>query len=215
MKVQGSIAILCLAALTACGGHHNRPELIRPSTTVANWRSMATTADRAKLRDWREAWMTALGKARTENAAAVAVQGALFDPDRALPGAIPPAGRYRCRVFKLGANGTAMADFTSYPDFECRVDLEGDVSSFYKLTGPQRAVGLILHDSASRAVFLGTLRIGDEARQMQYGRDAQRDIAGIFERVGEKRWRLSVPYPQFESLLDVVELVPASDNPTP
>ncbi len=35
-----------------------------------------------------------------------------------------------------------------------------------------------------------------------------RDMAGVLERIGERRWRLVLPYPRFESLLDVVELVP-------
>jgi hypothetical protein len=44
---------------------------------------------------------------------------------------------------------------------------------------------------------------------MRYGRDADRDLAGWVERVGERRWRLILPYPRFESTIDVVELVPA------
>jgi hypothetical protein len=43
---------------------------------------------------------------------------------------------------------------------------------------------------------------------MDYGRDANRDMAGIVQRIGPRRWRLVLPYPHFESLLDVVELVP-------
>ena len=34
-------------------------------------------------------------------------------------------------------------------------------------------------------------------------------MAGYVERVGEKRWRLVLPWPKFESIVDVVELVPA------
>jgi hypothetical protein len=34
-------------------------------------------------------------------------------------------------------------------------------------------------------------------------------LAGYIERIGDKRWRLVLPYPRFESLLDVVEIVPA------
>lgn len=209
MTIRTAIGVsILIFGLSGCGRGIARP--MEPAPPVAaNWRSMATAADRERLRDWRKAWTTALAKARLKNAAAIAEQGALFEPDRAISGAVPPAGKYRCRVFKLGANGTAMADYTRYPDFECRVDQEGDVSSFYKLTGAQRPVGFFLRDTPSRAVFLGTLRMGDEMHQMHYGRDAQRDIAGIVERIGDKRWRLTLPYPRFESLLDVIELVPA------
>ena len=38
--------------------------------------------------------------------------------------------------------------------------------------------------------------------------DATRDVAGVVERIGPQRWRLVLPYPRFESLIDVVELVP-------
>jgi hypothetical protein len=32
---------------------------------------------------------------------------------------------------------------------------------------------------------------------------------GLFERVGPQRWRLVMPYPRWESTIDVMELVPA------
>ena len=57
-------------------------------------------------------------------------------------------------------------------------------------------------------MFLGTLVLGDETRAMQYGRDQDRDLAGWVERIGDNRWRLILPYPHFESTLDVIELVP-------
>ena len=61
-----------------------------------------------------------------------------------------------------------------------------------------------------RLVFLGTLALGDETRAMQYGQDETRDVAGYLERIGPQRWRLVMPYPHFESLTDVMELVPAA-----
>jgi hypothetical protein len=60
-----------------------------------------------------------------------------------------------------------------------------------------------------RQVFLGTLMLGDESRAMQYGVDPERDVAGFVERIGPERWRMIMPSPHFESLLDVMELVPA------
>ena len=35
-------------------------------------------------------------------------------------------------------------------------------------------------------------------------------MAGVVERVGDHRWRLVCPRPIIESLLDVIELVPAN-----
>jgi hypothetical protein len=89
------------------------------------------------------------------------------------------------------------------------VSNEGEVLSLFKETGSQRQVGLLLADSPSRMVFVGTLVLGDEQRALDYGQDADRDMIGLFERIGERRWRLSLPWPRFESQLDVVELVPA------
>ena len=152
--------------------------------------------------------MTALPRAQAADRAAIAAQGALFVPDAALAGAAAPAGRYRCRVFKLGGAGSAMRDFTAYPAFDCRIADEGRVRSFYKESGSQRPVGLLFPDG-DRTIFLGTLALGDEDRPMRYGRDRQRDMAGLVERIGAARWRLVLPFPGFHSTLDVMEIVRA------
>jgi len=161
------------------------------------------------MRDWRKAWDEALPLARKADPKAIAAEPVLFDPDRALPDAGLPQGEYRCRTFKLGAKGTAMRDFTAYPWFDCRVADEGEVRSPHKVTGSQRPTGLIFPHDPARQVFLGTLVLGDETSPLRYGVDADRDMIGYVERIGAKRWRVVFPRPRFESLLDVVELVPA------
>ncbi len=198
--------------LAACGGRDatSAPATASSVPEVLNWRSVATKADRLRLRNWREAWATGLDRARQNDAEKLAAEGALFDADRSLPAAVPPPGKYRCRVFKLGAQGTAMAEFTAAPDTDCSVDQHGGVSRFYKNNGPQRAVGTIFDSNNGRAIFLGTLQLGDEGRAMDYGRDAGRDLAGYVDRIGDRRWRIVLPYPRFESVVDVIELVPAS-----
>ena len=52
--------------------------------------------------------------------------------------------------------------------------------------------------------------LGDETIAYKYGRDPERDLAGWIERIGERRWRMILPYPHYESTLDVIELVPES-----
>jgi hypothetical protein len=164
------------------------------------------------LRRWRDAWAAALLAARAGGGASViAGDPALFHPDRTLREPAPPAGGYRCRTFKLGAQGPGGLDFVAYSWFRCRVGADG---SFAKLDGSQRPVGRVFPDSTGRAVFLGTLALGDERQPIKYGRDRDRDMAGWVERVGERRWRIVLPYPRFESLLDVVELVPESVGTT-
>ncbi len=203
-------ALAACAALTACGGKGDRPA-VGAVPAAMDWRQVATKGDRQRLRNWRGAWITALAKAQASgNGPAIAAQGVLFEPDRALVNAVPPPGDYRCRIFKLGANGTAMHDFTAYPWFGCRVGIEGGVSSFYKADGSQRPVGLAFPDGDMRGVFLGTMMLGDETTALEYGRDAERDMAGVIDRVDDKRWRVALPYPKFESILDVVEIVPAT-----
>ena len=166
--------------------------------------------DRDRLRRWREAWTTATARAQEAGAgASIAAQGALFRYDEALDAPLPPTGDYRCRMFKLGAKSRGMIDYIAYPWFTCRVAREGQVMSLTKRTGSQRQVGLIFAAEPRRAVFLGTLMLGDETRTIEYGRDDARDVAGWVERVGSARWRVAMPFPAFESTLDVMEMVPA------
>ena len=202
------VAAALLLATPACA------TVEAPTAPVAephSWRVAATKADRDRLRDWRKAFADALGRARAAgHGAEIEREGALLDPDAAI-GEVPiPNGDYRCRVIKLGAKSAGLLDYIAYPGFRCRVRPERGIQGFAKLTGSQRPVGLIFPGDALRQVFLGTLVLGDEARAMQYGRDAERDVAAYVEKIGANRWRMVMPYPAFESLTDVIELIPAS-----
>lgn len=190
--------------------------IVTPSTGVVaqpqrDWRAVATPADRARLRDWRGAFTSALESARAGgHSGEIAGEGALLDPDSALGDGAIPNGAYRCRVIKVGARSPGMLEYVAYPWFACRVQQDGAVQSFAKLTGSQRPVGTIFPADSMREVFLGTLMLGDEVRAMQYGVDPERNVAGFVERIGPMRWRLVMPAPHFESRLDVMELVPAA-----
>jgi hypothetical protein len=197
--------------LFACAGC----AMARPTTEIVetpsnDWRVIATDSDRARLRDWRNAFVSALAAARASgHAAEIAREGALLDPDAAIGGPIPD-GSYRCRVVKIGAKSAGMLDYVSYPGFTCRIQQRGRLQDFAKLGGSQRQAGIIFPNDELREVFLGTLMLADETRAMQYGVDEDRDVAGFVERVGANRWRLVMPKPHFESIMDVMELVPAS-----
>lgn len=202
--------LLVATALIGCGERNPRPEPGQ-KIVIADWRQMATAADRERLRNWRATWIAGLDAARKSGSGPLIDSLApLLDPDAAIDGAVPPPGDYKCRVFKLGAVGSAMDEFTAYKPETCRIEADGAVSSFYKLSGVQRPSGVIFHDSSSRAIFLGTLSLGDETLRMDYGRDAKRDMVGFVERIDDKRWRLVFPSPAFESMIDVVELVPTA-----
>lgn len=205
------LGVTVVAAASGCS--RSVPAPATTSSVPTDWRKVATPADRARLGGWRTAWVEALDSARAGgNAQAIGAQGALFRIDHALARPLPPAGDYRCRVFKLGRKAASGPVFTAYPAFTCRIDREGAVASFYKSAGSQRPVGLLFRSDTARGVFLGTMMLGDETRAIDYGRDATRDMAGLIERIGERRWRVVLPYPRFESLLDVVELVPVDES---
>ncbi|HET6941805.1 MAG TPA: DUF4893 domain-containing protein [Sphingomicrobium sp.] len=198
-----------LLALAGCAEFEQAPGVIAyPS---GDWRTVVTDSDRARLRDWRTSFIDALRAARADgHAADVEREGALLQPDAALGGGSIPNGIYHCRVLKVGPKTVGMLSYVSYPAFNCRIQQEGKLQGFAKLTGSQRQVGSIFPGDALRQVFLGTLVLGDEPRAYKYGRDTQRDIAGYVERIGPNRWRLIMPRPHFESQMDVMELVPAS-----
>lgn len=175
-----------------------------------DWRRIVTDADRVRLREWREAFVAGLAEARAAgHGAELDALSPLLVPDAALVDPRPPAGDYRCRTIKLGAQGSGMLAYTAYDWFQCRVAADGEVSRFAKLSGSQRPVGSLYPDSRARMVFLGTLELGDEARPYAYDADAGRDMIGAVERIGDARWRIVLPWPAFESTLDVIELVPA------
>jgi hypothetical protein len=193
--------------LAACTSETAGPAAALPAAATG-WRAIATDYDRERARKWRTAWVRALAEARGGHSAEVADEGILLDPDAALRAVAPPPGDYRCRVLKLGSPGEGGLDYVGYPQFDCRISTAAGAMDLIKLTGSQRPVGRLFPDSDRRMVFLGTLQLGDERGTLRYGHDRQRDMIGLLERIGERRWRLAVPYPAFESTLDVVELVP-------
>ena len=211
---------VALIALAGCGGRDGdavRSPAEMPvaapaaSPSTEQWSQRATAADRTRLRNWRSAWIAALADARAGGAGdRIAADSALYAFDVALPDPMPPAGDYRCRTIKLGAKGAGGLRYIAYPFFACRVAAQGKVSALDKLTGSQRATGIVYPHDTTRAVFLGTMALGDEREAVRYGRDKTRDMAGWVERIGPARWRVSLPYPAFESTLDVLELVPVT-----
>jgi hypothetical protein len=163
------------------------------------------------LHAWRDAFVKGLAEVRAGGFdAELAKEGSLLEPDAAIDGAALPAGSYRCRTIKLGSQGDGGLAFVAYPAFDCRVTAEGAVFRFVRLNGSQRPTGVLYRPSVREQVFLGTLVLGDETRALSYGRDTDRNMAGAVQRIGPNRWRLVLPYPRFESTLDVMELVPAS-----
>ena len=148
--------------------------------------------------------------------AAIAGDPALFDPDRTMTGAMPPVGDYDCRIVKLGQTGNNRQGYTAQDWSRCRIDPapDDDGGGLYQLTaldGRQRPIGLLYPDTDARSVFLGALTLADE-RPLDYGRDQGRDMIGLVERIGSERWRLVLPHPAYQSVLDLLELRPAGQR---
>ena len=202
--MRSLLPVLFFLALGGCATSR------QPATAMPDWRTIATEGDRERLRDWRSGFSTALQKARAAgHGAEIDAEGRLLSPDAALPGALPN-GDYRCRIIKIGARGEGLLDYIAYPGFSCRVTQDGATQYFAKLTGSQRPMGRIYRGDAMRGVFLGVLMLGDETRPMRYGSDPDRTLAGWVEQIEPRRWRIILPAPRFESLTDVVELIPVS-----
>lgn len=210
MVAKRMFLVLAMSLLAGCGGS-DRPETVSRTIVEADWHKTVTSSDMNRLRDWRSAFTKAINKASASgNAESIAREGSLLQPDAALDGAALSAGSYRCRVIKIGGKAESTRDYVVYPPTSCSVTREEDLLGFAKSGGTQRPVGLFFPADNKKMIFLGTMVLGDERRPLEYGRDSTRDMAGALERVGEKRWRIILPYPRFESMLDVIEIVPAS-----
>lgn len=201
------LSLAAVVALSGCAQLPGKPFV--DTLETRSWRQAATANDRQRIANWRETFAAAVADARAHgHDADIDSLGVLAQPDAALPYEPPLFGDYRCRVIKIGAKTPGMLHYVDYPYFSCRIRIEEDLLGFAKLTGSQRPVGLIFPDDDLRAVFLGTLVLGDEERAMRYSADPERDVAGVLQRIEGNRWRLLLPEPRFESQLDIIELVP-------
>lgn len=172
---------------------------------AAGWQDHITPADTAKLRRLDAAWSEARAEAGRAHRAELNALGALVRPAAALTDPAPPAGLYRCRTIKLGGN----LPFVAYAWFRCRVERSprGEIT-LAKITGSQRSFGALYPDGGRRLVFLGAVSWGTDETAMAYGAMPDRNQAGIMERIGARRWRLVLPWPEYESKLDLIELAP-------
>ncbi|WP_343345555.1 DUF4893 domain-containing protein [Sphingomicrobium sp. XHP0239] len=223
MRPSLAATVTTLAALTSgCAALTADEGLVpvAPSASIepeldpdANWRGYAAPADADRIEMLGAAWTEGLAAAREADfVTAIEEQGALLDPEAGLERPDPTPGSYQCRLVKLGAASPGDPAFIAYQPFFCYVEIEADRFTIVKQTGSQRPAGR-LYDAGNRYIFLGSLALGSEREPMSYGEDPTRDMAGVWERVGPFRWRLSIPYPRNGGILDVFELVPTGEQP--
>lgn len=179
--------------------------------TLRDWRSIVTAADRDRYARRDAAWSLALQQARRQRGSGdLNSLGDLIDPGARRTAVIPTAGDYRCRTVKLGSQGGEDGlGYVIYGWFACRIEQTPNGLKFSKLTGSQRPSGLLFPEDDRHMVLLGSMALASEPPANSYGRRPDRDLVATLERIGERRWRLVIPWPQNESNLDLIELVPA------
>ena len=207
-------AVLALAAavLSACATPAPPPPPSGGSTPVLrDWRGIVTAADRDRYNRRGAAWSLALEQARRQPGSGdLAGLGDLISPRAARADVAPPPGDYRCRTVKLGSQGGEQGlGYVVYGWFACRIQQTPAGLKFTKLTGSQRPSGLLFTEADRHMVMLGSLSLASEPPANSYGQRPDRDIIAVLERIGDARWRLVIPWPQSESNLDLIELVPA------
>lgn len=178
---------------------------------LRDWRSIVTATDRDRYARRDAAWRLALQQAqRQPGSGDLDGLGDLIKPDGARGGVTPPVGDYRCRTVKLGSQGGEDGlGYVVYGWFDCRIERTPNGLKFTKTTGSQRPAGLLFPETDRQMVMLGSMALASEPPANSYGQRPDRDLIAVMERIGDRRWRLVIPWPQNESNLDVIELVPA------
>jgi len=219
MRLARLSALLLPFALVACASTPPPPPPAPPSggsasgnaEVLRDWRGIVRSADRDRYARRDAAWRLALEQARRQQGSGdFASLGNLIDPGAARRGVTPPVGDYRCRTVKLGSQGGEQGlGYVVYGWFDCRIEQTPRGLKFTKTTGSQRPSGLLFPEDDRQMVMLGSLALAAEPPANSYGQRPDRDLIAVLERIGEARWRLVIPWPQAESNLDLIELVPA------
>jgi hypothetical protein len=206
-----ALAAVALSACAATPPPPPAPDAPGAGPVLRDWRTIVTAVDRDRYHRLDAAWSLALQQARRQRGSGdLASTGDLIDPDAGRAPAIPPAGDYRCRTVKLGSQGGEDGlGYVVYSWFDCRIEQTPGGLKFSKTTGSQRPSGLLFPENDREMILLGSLALADEPPANSYGQRPDRDLIAVLERIGDRRWRLVLPWPRNESNLDVIELVPA------
>jgi hypothetical protein len=210
------ILAAALAALTVAACASTPPPPPPPpggggQAVLRDWRGIVTATDRDRYARRDAAWRLALEQARRQPGSGdLDSVGDLTDPGAVRAGVTPPVGDYRCRTVKLGSQGGESGlGYVVYGWFACRIEQTPRGLKFSKLTGSQRPSGLLFPETDRQMVMLGSMALSTEPPANSYGQRPDRDLIAVLERMGPQRWRLVLPWPQYESNLDLIELVPA------
>jgi hypothetical protein len=205
------VRLLGLILLAGCQSA-SPPDAPRKAVAVIveeeeSWRELALPEHRSVIAETERLLADAVTAVRAGPfAKRVAAEGPLLSP-AALPHAAPSPGSYRCRLVRIGTPGPRLPAYAATRPAFCFVGGEGEQLSL-TLEVPGRRLGGYLWDTREngRMVFLGT----DFAPRAQsagaYGEPAARNAAGLFQRIGDFRYRLLVRGEGAGSRLDVYDL---------
>jgi len=206
--------LAALLSLTACGGVGFGPKpASAASLRTMSWQENIRDTDRKRLAALWGAWTRSLNQAVSAGQGdALAALGPLAVADAGRAGPPPPPGNYRCRSIKLGVRdeGAPRPDAPAMSVseiFPCVITAKAGLSWFEQTAGAQR-IGGTLYADGDRMIFLGSMALADEMGVMAYGADASRDQVGVLHAIGEGRWRLELPWPMWQSNLEIIEIVP-------
>ncbi|HEY0012549.1 MAG TPA: DUF4893 domain-containing protein [Allosphingosinicella sp.] len=208
-QLRPTLLLPLAAALAACqtGGP---PRTAAPAATVVlepqeDWRGTALP-EHASISEDMPPLFARLAAAPGRRSAA---DRDLLDPELLLGAPTPAPGAYRCRLVRLPATAAARRERGVPRPAFCFVGAERERLSL-TLETPARRLGGYLWPSADgrRMVFLGAGFAPPARSAPAYSEAAGTNTAGIFERIGDFRYRLAVRGPS-PGTVDLYELVAA------
>ncbi|WP_419816746.1 DUF4893 domain-containing protein [Glacieibacterium sp.] len=174
------------------------------------WRRQMTEPDRKRLAGLYHAWTTARAQVAAAGLAADwSGQGALTQGDAVTADPPPAPGIYSCRTLKLGSRVAGMPNWRAVGSYPCRIEASRDGLRFTGEGGAQRTSG-VLYPDGERMIYLGAINLGNERGGFKYNADVDRNQVGVLHSLGPKRWRLELPFPLWESTLDLIEITPST-----
>jgi hypothetical protein len=210
------LPFLLLPPLAGCQKVPPEPVAARPVITVEEqeeWRGDALESDVATLDALPATWIQALAETRRRYGRAVAREGELLQPDSGLPRAAPAPGPYRCRAIRIGARVATARPWSVTRSGFCYVGVEGDQLSLSSEIPGLRFGGYLWETKDEETlVFLGGATPARTRIAMPYGESPASDRIGTIERIGDFRYRLSLPAREGDARLVVIEMV-AAPNP--
>ena len=197
--------------LAGCG---HAPKPANAAVRARPWQTVIDAGDRKRLVTLYGAWTRSLADVqRGGQMPAVTALGDLAVPDAGRAAPPPAPGGYRCRSVKLGnredgsVRNPTPAVIAS-PFRRCAILANDGLLYFDQGPGGQRVAGNLYPDGG-RMVFLGSMALVGESGTMSYGADDDRDQVGILQAIGDRRWRLELPWPKWQSNMEIIEIVPA------